>query len=368
MNDDTSGAYAGSRANRLTVYERLRRRLDLPNIPALDGLRAISVALVIFYHAGIPVSGPLGVLIFFVISGFLITWLLLKENEKHGTVSLRGFYRRRTFRIFPAFYCFWVVSVALRMLSRGSVPWPTAWSSFFYYANYYHGIVRPADQFLIHTWSLAVEEQFYLFWPLVFLLFRKNGTRLAWATVGIIAVVCAHRTALCLSGTPYQYTRYTFDCRADSILWGCLLAVLLRNGYLRPLWSVVCRFSWLALIPATIVAVLANTGVPDVIVLTVLPPLVAVLIAQLVLQSEGQMWSWLDSGVARYFGKISYPLYLYHGIGLGIATRLPVHPAVQLLLTVGIAVGIASLSYYVIERPLLKYKAPARRALVGATA
>lgn len=350
----------------MTPFERLRRRLEYSNIPGLDGLRAISVGLVILYHAELPISGPLGVLIFFVLSGFLITWLLLKEDERTGTISLRGFYRRRTLRIFPAFYCFWFIAVGLRLLARGSVPWATAWSSFFYYANYYHGIVRPADQFLIHTWSLAVEEQFYMCWPLIFLLFRKDRARLAWVTAGIIGIVWAHRTALCLSGTPYQYTRYTFDCRADSILWGCLLAILVRSGILAGFWNVVCGRAWLALIPAAAIGVIAHAGVPDVIGLAVLPPLVAVLMAQLVLQSETKLWGWLNAPAARYLGRISYPLYLYHGIGLGIASRLPGGLVVELVLTVAISVGLASLSYFVVEKPLLKYKAPARPVLAGA--
>ena len=102
------------------VYGQLRHRLDMPNIPALDGIRAVSVTLVILFHAGVPVSGALGVLIFFVLSGFLITWLLLKEDEKAGTISLRGFYRRRALRILPAFYCLWIVTAILRV-ARGGV-------------------------------------------------------------------------------------------------------------------------------------------------------------------------------------------------------------------------------------------------------
>jgi peptidoglycan/LPS O-acetylase OafA/YrhL len=349
-------------------FERLRMRLNRPNIPALDGIRAVSVALVMFYHADVQVSGPLGVLIFFVLSGFLITWLLLKEDEKYGAVSLRGFYWRRMLRIFPAFYCFWIVAVLLRFLNKGAVPWPAAWSSFFYVANYYHGIVRPDDQFLIHTWSLAVEEHFYLLWPALFVLLRRNRLKLAWVTLGIIAAVTAHRTVLCLSGTPYQYTRYTFDCRADGILWGCLAAIAVREGYLRSFWTAICKNVWLPLLPLSAIAFIAHTHVPDVIELTVLPPLVAVLICQLVLHSETGLWSWLNSGIARYIGQISYPLYLYHGVGLAVARRMPINYFVDLGLMVAIAVGIASMSYFLVEKPILKYKHLRRRQPLAAAA
>jgi len=207
-----------------------------------------------------------------------------------------------------------------------------------------------------------VEEQFYLCWPLIFLALRSSRKRLAWVTLGIIALVCWHRTALCLSGTAYQYTRYTFDCRADSLLWGCLAAILLREGFLRRFWNVVCKNAWLPLIPATVIAVVAHAGVGDMIALTILPPASALLICQLVLHSRSGAWRWLNSGVAKYLGKISYPLYLYHGIGLAITTRFPINRIVDLCLIVGIAVVIASISYFVVEKPILRYKTPKSRA------
>src|SRR6266705_3771680 len=120
-----------------SIYSRLQSALLLPSIPALDGIRAIGVLLVILYHLRsertLPVfPGPLGVLSFFVLSGFLITWLLLKEEEKFGAISLKGFYRRRALRILPAFYVFWIVAVVSRFLAHpGDFPWSQAWSAFF---------------------------------------------------------------------------------------------------------------------------------------------------------------------------------------------------------------------------------------------
>src|SRR5262252_264954 len=111
----------------------LKSKLSLSHIPALDGIRAIAVFLVIFYHFGfLWVPGGLGVVIFFVLSGFLITWLLLKENEKYGDVSLKGFYQRRILRIFPAFYVYWTALVLLLLLKGKTVLWPHAISAFFY--------------------------------------------------------------------------------------------------------------------------------------------------------------------------------------------------------------------------------------------
>jgi peptidoglycan/LPS O-acetylase OafA/YrhL len=109
---------------KLGAYSHLQARIRLPSIPALDGIRAIAVFLVVFYHLSnerpLPVfPGPLGVLGFFVLSGFLITWLLLKEKEKSGSISLKGFYRRRLLRIFPAFYVFWIIAVGSRWMAHG---------------------------------------------------------------------------------------------------------------------------------------------------------------------------------------------------------------------------------------------------------
>ncbi len=115
------------------------------------------------------VNGGLGVMMFFVLSGFLITWLLLIEGDKNGKISLTKFYMRRTLRIFPAFYFFWFCGISIYILRGHHIVWPEALSAFFYLSNYYYGIpLGEADGSLFsHTWSLCVEEQFYLLWPLL---------------------------------------------------------------------------------------------------------------------------------------------------------------------------------------------------------
>jgi len=101
-------------------------------------MRALAALMVVFYHCGTPyVSGGTGVLVFFVLSGFLITWLLLKERERTGTVSLRDFYIRRSLRIFPAFYCYAAIVLVLMLALRRQVMWPQAVASLLYFNNYY---------------------------------------------------------------------------------------------------------------------------------------------------------------------------------------------------------------------------------------
>ena len=138
---------------------QLAAALDRSELPSIDGLRTVAVFLVVFYHLGFQVNGGLGVLIFFVISGFLITWLLLKEESRWGAVSLRLFYLRRTLRIFPAFYVYWLFVVLGFSLLRQPVDMPQAIASLFYVNNCYQAVVGDPNTPLSHSWNLGIEEQ-----------------------------------------------------------------------------------------------------------------------------------------------------------------------------------------------------------------
>ncbi|HMB27009.1 MAG TPA: acyltransferase, partial [Blastocatellia bacterium] len=163
IGDRRQGRKFGGLVSKEEFASDLQSKLSLSHIPALDGIRAIAVFLVIFYHFGFAwAPGGLGVTMFFVLSGFLITWLLLKENGKYGDVSLKGFYLRRVLRIFPAFYVYWTALVFLLLLKGKDVLWPHAISSFFYVSDYYNAILGDPNNGFSHTWSLAIEEQFYL--------------------------------------------------------------------------------------------------------------------------------------------------------------------------------------------------------------
>ena len=166
----------------------LPRSTTLPRIPSLDGLRAVSILLVIGLHtaqaygAFHPVSrgwfalfnGGFGVFIFFEISGFLITTLLLEEHRKRGSISLGGFYVRRFFRIFPPLYLYLGVIVALGLAGRLVVAWRDVVSS----ALFFHNFSARGTWWLEHLWSISVEEQFYLVWPFVLMLcLRIPGRR-----------------------------------------------------------------------------------------------------------------------------------------------------------------------------------------------
>src|SRR5438477_6608379 len=231
--------------------------MDRPGsrIHSLDGLRALSVSLVVLGHlaktTGAPrwldSTGPyahFGVRVFFVISGFIITHLLLQEHQQTSAIDLGAFYARRFFRIFPAAYVFMACMTVLL--------WPTLTaadilSSFAYISNY-----RSERPWVFgHLWSLAVEEQFYLLWPLALVLWFKMRVRIALATLIAAPLVRALLFALHYKEGAYLW----FPSLADALATGCLLAILkpsleqwLRN------WDPFAR-RWLVLPAVTIALV-----------------------------------------------------------------------------------------------------------------
>ncbi len=356
----------------MSSFETLQARLGEKNIPALDGVRAIAVFLVIFYHFGFEqVPGGHGVMMFFVLSGFLITWLLLKENERNGNISLKGFYRRRILRIFPAFYAYWLLVVVLLLAAGKQVPWPHAWSAFFYVSNYYNALHHHPENAFSHTWSLAIEEQFYLLWPMLFILWRRNPARMTAGLIVLVGAVWIYRAVLCLVFDVNQsYIYSAFDTRLDHLMVGCLLAVLLKRGALKPVWETACAHPAMPLL--TIALLLASiflggayiSRYRDVFGYAFEPVLIALLIVQFINLSSTPFWSWLDSSAIRFLGRISYPLYLYQQITLYQARKaLASYPViVQLGAAICLTIVAASISYYVIERPFLKLKDRRKKA------
>ncbi len=339
------------------------------HLPALDGMRAVAVFIVIAYHGGLGVvPGDLGVSAFFVLSGFLITWLLLREWRADGSVSLRRFYVRRTLRIFPAYYVFLAVSFVLDRIRND--PWPDGLTAAAagYAVNYYNALHGHPPTAIAHAWSLGVEEQFYLLWPAVFLLLARRGVRvLLPAVAGLVVAVLVWRSFLFLVGgvgTAYVYN--AFDTRFDNLGVGCLLAICVERPWFDAVARTVARRVWLPLV-TIVLLVWSRVGIGSAyhysLGFTVNALLIAVLIVQLLQLSRRALWSWLEHPVTRFLGVLSYSLYLYHiwGIGAGHQLRfLP--PGLQFLAGVLASIALASGSYFVIERPFLALK---RRFEVG---
>lgn len=330
----------------------------------LDGLRAVAVFLVIFYHAGLPSPGGLGVLMFFVISGFLITWLLLKENAKRRDVSLRGFYTRRAMRIFPAFYGYAALLLGLLLVTHRPVIWSQAAAALLYYNDYYQAILGDPNTGFSHTWSLSVEEQFYLAWPLLFLWGRNRPAQLARVLTGGIVAVWVYRAVLKYGFHVWQgYFYEAFDTRADQLLLGCLFAVLLWTGKWARVWVAVCGVpQFLAVTGALVVSVLVESRMGaeyrDVFGFPIDTVLVALMLVQLISLRDHAAVAWMQAAPVRYLGRISYSLYLYQQLVLPVVESAlrRYDPAVRVSVAVALVVGTASASFYLIEKPFLLLK------------
>jgi peptidoglycan/LPS O-acetylase OafA/YrhL len=357
------------------LLAQLASGLRESQLAGLDAMRAIAAFMVVFYHFGVPwVSGGAGVLMFFVLSGFLITWLLLRENEESGTVSLRKFYIRRSLRIFPAFYCYAAVLFAVIAIRHARVIWPQACAALFYVGNYYQAIKGDPNTGFSHTWSLAIEEQFYVLWPLTFLALRRSYRQMSCLLAGAILAIWIYREALIfIFHVPQGYIYEAFDTRADHLLTGCLLALVLRAGLFPRFWGWMVR-SWAALV---VVALLAISSVAellfghifrDSISFVVNPLLTAIWIAQLIALRRAPLWRWTNWGWLRYLGRISYSVYLYQQLTVGAPKKLLAHQpvVVQLAATVALTVLVASASHFFVERPFLRLKARFKQTAAGA--
>ena len=329
------------------------------HLPALDGMRALLVLVVMLYHGGLAVPGDLGVTGFFVLSGFLITWLLLRERERTGTIWLRGFYLRRTLRIFPAYFVF--VGVSMAADAALGLAWePSEVVSALTYTVNYDNAFTGHDHPVAHAWSLAVEEQFYLLWPVLFLLL--SGRRaLGRGLVGLLVLVCAWRTLLVARlGAEAHYVYNAFDTRFDSLAVGCLLAVLCTSPRFVEGARRVAARAWYPLpVVAALYASRALVGPAwhYTLGMTADSLLLGLLLLQLVQLHATPAWRWLDHRAVVWAGTLSYPLYLWHQWGLAVGADLAEALPLRLVLGIGGAFALASFSYYAVELPFLRLKA-----------
>jgi peptidoglycan/LPS O-acetylase OafA/YrhL len=339
--------------------------LAAKHLSGIDGLRAISALLVVLYHAGVPaIPAGTGVLAFFVLSGFLITRLIIAEERETNTVSLKRFYVRRSFRIFPAFYAYWLFWVIFATSRHHALNGPQTLSAFLYVSNYYQALFGDPNNGLSHAWSLGVEEQFYLLWPFAFLLLRNNGRRFT-ALVILIPLLWVYREALIhVVHVNQRYIYEAFDTRVDHILIGCLLAVALECGRFTGLWRIACASPYMTLVTLLlmVVAVRGKGYLPvhdyrDSVEFVVVPVLCAILIAQLIAFPSHAVtslfnWTWM-----RFLGKISYSIYLYQQLVVYPARKLFTgSPTLGVLAAVAASIMFAIGSFYLIEQPFLRLR------------
>lgn len=336
---------------------------DSSYLPGLDGLRAVAILIVIAYHFGFDrVPGDLGVELFFVLSGFLITRQLLSEFSKSHTVDLGRFHHRRLLRIFPAYYVY-LAFAFLEECARGYCWTPGLLASGIgHVVNYYNAFNGHPNTVIAHAWALSLQEQFYILWPLVLMVLARRGDRwiVAGLTVSIFVVVLWRCALIGMIGIVPAYLYNAFDTRFDSIALGCLLAALARFPAATIRTKVLSRSP---LMPMGTLAMLlmsrlyGSDSYHYSIGFTVDTFLLTLFVSQILLLDRHWMWAWLDHPVSRYVGKVSYSLYLWHLIGFGIANRITNFPPVfQFGVAVLVCIAVASASYWLVERPFLRVK------------
>ena len=364
------------------------RTLEANNYPAefrpdIQAVRALAVILVVLYHANIPGvhGGFLGVDVFFVVSGFVITNVLLREKASKGTTSIPGFYARRIRRILPAatvvliatvFATYHWLSYITGAINANDAKYVAAFVGNFHFATIgtqYFSAGQPPST-LQQFWSLAVEEQFYLVWPVLFLILTLPWRAFSSVTrlVSILLLVIAASLSWCIIETRQNEVWAFFSplTHAWELALGALLAVV--GPHLRG------RSPRIGLVLASVgaIAVLASTWFYSSTTLwpgtAVIVPVVAtgLIIAGGSLRGPDSFGRLVKFAPVQWLGNISYSLYLVHWPVIAIATQyaiapLPLHSEVEL---VALSVLLSAALYYAIENPIRRSQWLAKRRLL----
>lgn len=328
------------------------------HVTALDGVRGLAILAVVAYHvtpAHVP-FGTIGVTVFFVLSGFLITGLMLREREARGRFDYLAFYGRRALRLYPALILAVLGGWALQVLLRDPQAFTTYPAEALVGFLYLGDIAQPMGMdmpMLGHTWSLAVEEQFYLVWPalfvgVLFVLAKGDHRRLGRWVLGAAAVSLAWRLGVTLLSSDPVRMYFAPDTNAFALLLGGALAI---SGI------AVTPRRWMAWASSIALVVLAVIPVFDRSVdgwrLTMVIGTAAALIAAILVWSAPTAGRLLENRVLVWIGRVSYGWYLWHQIiwGLQPFGRPFDGAGVHVVIAVAALVPTA-LSYYLVERPL----------------
>jgi peptidoglycan/LPS O-acetylase OafA/YrhL len=350
----------------------------MSRIPSLDGLRALSIFLVVALHTIQHFSlthhvsliwyaifdGGTGVFIFFVISGYLITSLLLNEQQKRGSISMRGFYLRRAMRILPPLYAYIGVLLLLGWAGRLALNRVDILSALFFVHNYVHAGMWAVE----HFWSLSIEEQFYLVWPVILLYcLRKPGHAGRFAAAKIaLAVIAISPVVRVLSfrlHNPYIHNGAGFHMRADSLMYGCVFALLQGTPVFERVYAAVTKYWW---IPPAVIFLSDCIGArfqnywQFPFGYTICGAAIAFFLLWCVRNPASAVGRLLNARPIVHIGALSYSIYLWQTIFLhenntaifGSSLRLlTIFPFSWLAILV-----VAELSFYLVEQPSLRLR------------
>ena len=344
--------------------------------PEIDGLRSIAVLAVVLYHFGLPglSGGFVGVDIFFVLSGFLIGGILWSELIQTGRIRLGAFYLRRIRRLAPAYFAMaaasflvaWVVLLPFefRAFGKALIAATVYLSNVYFYREAGYFDIGAEDKVLLHTWSLAVEEQFYIVLPFALLLLirwrRASPALLAGAAI-LSLLACVRLTA-----TSPTAAFYLFPFRAWELLAGVLLAIVGQQNGLR--WVVHPALSWagIGLVLTSIVVITPENGFPG---LQALVPVIGTVLILANGRDANPVNRALSHPAPVFIGVISYSFYLWHWPVLTLSQywRDGYSGAAEAALWLALAFVISVLSWRYVERPVRRMRGPATLPLVGGT-
>ena len=340
---------------------------------ALDGLRCLSILPVIWHHStpyplpGLLGKGPAGVDLFFCISGFLITTLLLREKARSGRVSMSGFYARRALRIFPLYYAALFAYAVFALALTAAVPQR---AHFFHTLPYYatftanwfadFGVGFPI--LFSFAWSLCIEEQFYAFWPWLVRGFSRTGALASMVLLLALDAAAERGLLAALLPSGGQALRIVTSFAAPIGL-GAVLALLLdeRRAF-AALYAVLGKV-WSA--PLSLAAVLALLAWPSAPLFGFQASLAA-LLGACVIREDHVLARPLQARAVSYIGRVSYGLYLLNSAAIGVVRRaFPAHAqsaGFVFLLSVPLALALAALSHRYWEAPFLRLRGRFRSA------
>ncbi|MBD8140563.1 acyltransferase [Frigoribacterium sp. CFBP 13605] len=340
----------------------------------LDGLRTLAIALVVLYHLHVPGfgSGFVGVNVFFVLSGYLITTLLLREHASTGRIRLGRFWVRRLLRLYPTLLAVVVVGVSLWWLVgdyQGSTLGPVgaALIALTYTGNVARAFFDTSQGVFAPMWSLSMEEQFYLVWPPVLVLLLAVAVRRKALVAGLSVVVVASAVA-----TWFLYDRPSGGATPDiyfspvlnvaPLLMGCVLAVVLRSDRVRTAlagrWGALATWLGFAGVVGSLF-VIGSGWQQSVLTFAVALPAVGLasmlLIGGLVTASSPVAWVLSLAPVAWFGRAVSYPLYLWHVVFIALVEPY-VQGALGIVLVLAAAICTSVLSHHFVEKPALALK------------
>jgi peptidoglycan/LPS O-acetylase OafA/YrhL len=301
-------------------------------------------------------DGALGVTIFFVISGYLITHLLLREHANTGTISLRNFYVRRAFRILPPCYFYILVVCILAALGYLSISRIQAASALLFIWDYFPKVKTwPLD----HLWSLSVEEQFYILWPISLIACLRKSR----ATAQRVALACILIAPLLRVSTHFIHSDYSnqiyymFHTRLDSLMFGCLVALSQGESWFERIYRQTSRFVYvmigIVLLVSPLLTLRFGGAYIYVVGYSVDGFCIAISLLWLVRNSKSPLGTALNWGPIKKIGILSYSLYIWQTLFLHDDRSFSFG---RLAIDLGSVFACAAFSYFAVERPSLKLR------------